>query len=307
MAPSPVRPCVPRPRSCPGIGTIRLSPTSLTRTRCRSSIETWRRRIVIAETGWLCPHLYTGVPNRILSCGEEFHRERRAVIRAGAGLAGGVLAFGIAPAASAAAADEPGAGPGESHDLQRALAEFVRDNPWAVGAIGELYVDGRRRDRGSAGSRLLNGRGGAIPTSSRYRLGSQTKQMTATAVLQLVSEGRIGLDGSLSEALPGVAALVRRAGEITVRQLIRFISGIPDFFASGRLDMLDTTTYWRPIDLVALTTDMPRTGEPGEKWYYSNTNYILLGMIVERLLRATSARGSAPSPRVECCRPTSSA
>ncbi|MEV4110638.1 serine hydrolase domain-containing protein [Nonomuraea sp. NPDC049695] len=61
-----------------------------------------------------------------------------------------------------------------------------------VGAIGSVYVDGKRVGKGSAGSRLLNGEGGAIPSTARYRIGSQTKTMTATAVLQLVKEGKLG-------------------------------------------------------------------------------------------------------------------
>lgn len=196
-----------------------------------------------------------------------------------AGVACTALALTLAiPSGAASASSTP-----DARTVQRALDELAAKYPWVVGAIGELYVDGRRVSAGSAGSRLLDGQGGKVPVGSRYRIGSQTKQLTATVLLQMVREGRLSLEDRLSDVLPEVAGLVERSDEITVRQLIRFTSGIPDFFQSGKVDVFDKSTYHRPIDLVAMTRGMPRTGEPGERWYYSNTNYILLGMIIERL------------------------
>ncbi|GAA3603795.1 hypothetical protein GCM10022419_105440 [Nonomuraea rosea] len=78
--------------------------------------------------------------------------------------------------------------------------------------------------------------------------------------------------------------LVERAGEITVQQLIRHSSGIPDFFASGKFDdAFDFTTDYSPIDLVKASRKVSRTGEPGAGFAYSNTNYVLLGLIVEKV------------------------
>ncbi|WP_188187743.1 serine hydrolase domain-containing protein [Nonomuraea sp. SYSU D8015] len=169
-------------------------------------------------------------------------------------------------------------------DVQAAL-EALAANAGVVGAIGEVYVDGKRAGQGSAGSRLLDGEGGRIPADSRFRIGSQTKRMTATIVLQLVEEGRLGLEDKLADVLPEVVAqdAVERAGEITVRQLIRHTSGIPNWFDPALVDIYDTTTYIPPMDLVKKSRSRPRTGEPGEKFTYSNTNYTLLGMIIERV------------------------
>ncbi|MEV6159964.1 serine hydrolase domain-containing protein [Nonomuraea sp. NPDC052129] len=194
-----------------------------------------------------------------------------------AGLACVMLALSIA--APATAADRPQTG-----NVQEALNALAKTTG-VVGAIGEVYVDGKRISQGSAGSRLLNGKGGKIPAGSRYRVGSQTKQMTATVLLQLVKEGKLGLDDKLSAVLPQVAQqdLVERADEITVRQLIRHTSGIPDFFTTGLFDNFDFTTYHPPIELVKATRGLPRTGAPGEKFTYSNTNYVLLGMIIEKV------------------------
>lgn len=175
-------------------------------------------------------------------------------------------------------------------DVQQAL-EALAKTDGVVGAIGEVYVDGRRVGRGSAGSRLLDGKGGRIPSDARYRVGSQTKAMTATVLLQLVDEGRIGLEDKLGDVLPEVVEkdLVERAGEITVRQLIRHTSGIPEWFRLDLIDIFDTTTYYRPLDLVKISRGQPRTQEPGEKFSYSSTNYTLLGLIIEKLTGRTLA------------------
>ncbi|MET7328461.1 serine hydrolase domain-containing protein [Nonomuraea sp. NPDC005650] len=150
-----------------------------------------------------------------------------------------------------------------------------------VGAIGEVYVDGKRVGKGSAGSRLLDGKGGVIPASARYWIGSQTKAMTATAVLQLVREGKLSVDDKLSKVLPEVAEkdLVERADEITVRNLIQLTSGIPDYIGP---DTSDPTRNYRPTDLLAASRKNARPVEVGT-FNYSNSNYILLGMIIEKL------------------------
>ncbi|WP_239123707.1 serine hydrolase domain-containing protein [Sphaerisporangium siamense] len=180
-------------------------------------------------------------------------------------------------------------------DVQKAMEELA-EAPGVVGAIGGAYVDGKPVGSGTAGSRLLNGKGGTIPADSRFRIGSLTKMMVATVLLRLVEEGRIGLDDELADLLPEVAAdgLVERAGEITVQQLVRHTSGIPDWFsrsgsAEPAFDVFDFTTYYRPIDIVKMTRSLPRTGEPGETFTYSNTNYTLIGMIIEKVTGHTLA------------------
>ncbi|MFF5248778.1 serine hydrolase domain-containing protein [Streptosporangium sp. NPDC000095] len=181
-------------------------------------------------------------------------------------------------------------------DVQQAM-ETLAKTPGVVGAIGGAYVDGKPAGRGTAGSRLLNGNGGTIPADSRFRIGSQSKTMVATVLLQLVEEGMLGLDDKLADLLPEVAAdaLVERADEITVQQLVQHTSGIPDWFhrsgsTAPAFDVFDFTTYYRPIDIVKTTRGRPRTGEPGETYTYSNTNYTLIGMIIERVTGHTLAR-----------------
>ncbi|MFF4419139.1 serine hydrolase domain-containing protein [Streptosporangium sp. NPDC001559] len=209
---------------------------------------------------------------------------RRSPVRGAAGAA--MLMMACAGPATAA--------PAQAGNVQKAMEELARV-PGVVGAVGGAYVDGRSIGLGSAGSRFLNGRGGRIPANARFRIGSQTKEMVATVVLRLVEEGRLGVDDKLGDLLPEVTRenLVARADEITVRQMLRHTSGIPDWYAKEpnpdgsegdvSFDVFDFTTPYQPLDLVKWSRSRPRTGEPGEKYSYSNTNYTLLGMIIERL------------------------
>ena len=171
---------------------------------------------------------------------------RRTTFTGAASLACAALVLSAAPPATAATA----AAPVKVGDVQQAMEALVKTGH-VVGAIGEVYVDGKRVGKGSAGSRLLDGKGGAIPSTARYRIGSQTKTMTAAVALQLVKEGKLSLDDKLSEVLPEVAEkdLVERADEITVRHLIQLTSGIPDYLSPDTSTLRATTarpTCWRP-------------------------------------------------------------
>ncbi|MGA5356562.1 serine hydrolase domain-containing protein [Streptomyces purpurascens] len=126
----------------------------------------------------------------------------------------------------------------------------------------------------------------------RFRAGSVTKTLVATVMLQLQAEGRVDLDATVDHYLPG---LVRGNGhdgtKITVRQLMNHTSGIFNFtddatFAKKVLgiDFLETRyDDWTPQQVIALALENPPQFEPGTSWKYSNTNYLLLGLIVEKL------------------------
>ncbi|MGC4747881.1 serine hydrolase domain-containing protein [Micromonospora sp. DT201] len=116
----------------------------------------------------------------------------------------------------------------------------------------------------------------------RIRIGSSTKTFTATVVLQLVAEGRIGLDAPVERYLPG---LVRGNGydgrRITVRDLLRHTSGLPDHVDALDWDRVDRWRYrhYSPAELIAMALAQP---SPNASWHYSTTNYVLAGLIVER-------------------------
>ena len=129
-----------------------------------------------------------------------------------------------------------------------------------------------------------------VPWHARFRIGSFTKPFVAATLLQLVGEGRLSLDDTVDRWLPG---LVRGHGNdgrrITVRQLLQHTSGLPDYV--GRLTFLfdeksfqehrlDTLT---PRQVVELAMRSKPEFAPGTRWSYSNTNYVLAGMIIHRV------------------------
>ncbi|NVN48359.1 serine hydrolase domain-containing protein [Mycolicibacterium hippocampi] len=114
------------------------------------------------------------------------------------------------------------------------------------------------------------------------RIGSQTKTFTVTAALILADEGKIGLDDRIGEYVTGVP----RGGEITVRQLARMQSGLANYSASPAFQQAlfdDPQRSFTPQDLLGFAFAEPATFAPGEGFEYSNTNTVLLGLLVERV------------------------
>lgn len=150
-----------------------------------------------------------------------------------------------------------------------------------------------------------DGRGGSVLTSgvadvesqapvrgdSRFRIGSMTKPFVATVVLQLVGEHRVDLDAPVERYLPGVVHGHGNDGRtITVRMLLQHTSGLPDYL--GHLDpqdiLQDPLAHHDTRDLVDLALAHPPVFEepgakPGSEWHYSNTNYLLAGMLIEKV------------------------
>ncbi len=128
-----------------------------------------------------------------------------------------------------------------------------------------------------------------LSLDDHVRVGSNTKTFVVTVLLQLVDEGKLSLDDPVSKfRLP-----VRVAGgeKITVRQLMQMRSGILDLYALKAFATANISPDV-PVDRVKYTQlacDAPRLFAPGTKWNYSNTNYILLGMIAEAVSHDTIA------------------
>ncbi|MFD9502370.1 serine hydrolase domain-containing protein [Streptomyces sp. NPDC060035] len=121
---------------------------------------------------------------------------------------------------------------------------------------------------------------------SRFRIGSMTKPFVATVVLQLVGEHRVALDAPVERYLPGVVRGNDNDGrEITVRQLLQHTSGLPDYLDHlNPQDVLkDPLAHHDTRDLVNIALTQPRTFKPGYGWSYSNTNYLLAGMLIEQV------------------------
>jgi D-alanyl-D-alanine carboxypeptidase len=156
------------------------------------------------------------------------------------------------------------------------------------GAVA-LVRTGQRTWQGASGLGDLRARRPARP-SDRFRIGSVTKSFVATVVLQLVGEGRLRLDDSVKQWLPGAVPGGQR---ITIRQLLNHTSGLynytDDLLAPLRAkptledyQRLQTRSY-TPQALVTMATRHRPVFPPGTGFSYSNTNYILLGLLVERI------------------------
>ncbi len=120
----------------------------------------------------------------------------------------------------------------------------------------------------------------------RFRIGSITKTFVATVVLQYVAEGHVHLDDPVAAYLPPGVLPGDLGRRITVRMLLNHASGLPDYDTVLYRANSDIEKYrladFEPGDLVRLALTQP-VGEPGGAWSYANTNYVLAGMIVERI------------------------
>ncbi len=116
----------------------------------------------------------------------------------------------------------------------------------------------------------------ALP-SMRYSIGSISKQFTATAVLLLAEQGKLSLDHPVSRFVPNLT----RGNEVTIRELLSHTSGYQDYWPQD---------YVPPFMLQAITADKildqwarkPLDFDPGTEWQYSNTNFVIAGLIVEK-------------------------
>ncbi len=171
-----------------------------------------------------------------------------------------------------------------------ALTDLVRSGmPGAQATISG--PDGQRTFAAGAGDLAT---GAPYADGAHIRIGSVTKTFAATVVLQLVGEGAVDLEAPIERYLPGVVHGNGNDGNrITVHQLLQHTSGLADFAPEGGSEklpqQLDQTTDGRayrdltPADLVRIATSMPPQFEPGTQFRYTNTNYTLLAMLIERI------------------------
>ncbi|MEV0677181.1 serine hydrolase domain-containing protein [Actinosynnema sp. NPDC050436] len=223
--------------------------------------------------------------------------------RVGAAVVLAALVTGtVGQSANAAAQDGPTAQDGSQAetlnrrgDLKRAMDDVVA----AGGAGVVLRVHDKRGDwAGSAGVAEL-GKPGKPGTDWSFRAGSITKVFVATVVLQLVDEGKVKLDESAARYLPDYG-LDRR---ITVRMLLQHTSGIYNYTGDAKADgtpdpgipmwgqdyVDNMFRTYKTEDLVKQALAKPARFEPGARHAYSNTNYALAGLLIEKVTRTDYA------------------
>ncbi|GAA0300117.1 serine hydrolase domain-containing protein [Streptomyces polychromogenes] len=138
------------------------------------------------------------------------------------------------------------------------------------GVPGALAYDGRTTRTAGVADRE-SGRP-MVDERGRIRLASDTKAFTATAVMRLVADGRIGLDDRAERYVPQLAGRT-----ITIRQLLKQTSGLPEYAT-----LVDWTRPGTPEDYLALALKEKPVFEAGTDWGYSNTNYLVLGMVIDK-------------------------
>ena len=112
----------------------------------------------------------------------------------------------------------------------------------------------------------------------RYSIGSVSKQFTAAAILLLQEQGKLSLDDKVSKFIPDLT----RANEVTIRQLLSHTSGYQDFWPQDYVMPM----MLQPVDARKILDTWgrkPLDFDPGTKWQYSNTNYVIAGLIVEKV------------------------
>ena len=197
-----------------------------------------------------------------------------------AGVAVLALAAFAVPATTASAAERP-IGPRLQAIMDRAVKAPKSDIP---GVAFYVKAPGRRAWSGAAGKANIAS-GTAMRAGDRFRAGSILKTFVAAATLQLAEAGRFGLDDSITSVLPPrVTGRFTDADRITVRMLLNHTSGIGEFNDERfeRTVIGDPLRRWRTAEFLDRGAAQPRTGEPGEHFSYSNTNYTLLGLVIEQ-------------------------
>src|ERR1041384_1107735 len=118
----------------------------------------------------------------------------------------------------------------------------------------------------------------AATSQMRYSIGSISKQFTAVALLLLQEQGKLSLDDKVAKFIPDLT----RANEVTIRQLLSHTSGYQDYWPQDYVMpmMLQPVTSAKILDMWARK---PLDFDPGTKWQYSNTNYVIAGVIIEKV------------------------
>ncbi len=204
------------------------------------------------------------------------------------------LACGLAPATVASAAPQAPAGPRTpavpAPDLDGVTAAL--NAATANGAPGAMArftgPDGVRTRTVGVRDRVS---GEAMDTRARFRIGSVSKTFSSVVLLQLVDEGKLELDAPVNRYLPGLLPDER----ITVRHLLTHRSGLADY-----TDQMFARTVpgfeavrnrvFSHQELVDLSLALPRTTEPGAAYKYSNTNFVVVGMLIEKTTGTSVAR-----------------
>ena len=198
--------------------------------------------------------------------------------------ASGDPAPGESPAATPRATPTPDPDGVPRHQLQATLSRLRAKLDIPGVSVAILWDDGRSWT-GASGFRDVE-RGDPMTTDTAFALASVSKTLTAAVVLQLVDEGVLSLDQKVAPLLPEFPMHPK----VTVRGLLDHTSGLPDYFLNGKIDrplQSDKDAAWSAEQAWEYVLPLRKRYDPNRIWYYSNTNYLLLGELVERVTGRT--------------------
>jgi D-alanyl-D-alanine carboxypeptidase len=232
------------------------------------------------------------------SMSEASHGRRRC-----AGLAGVLIGLALAVTSQAAVGGDAAASTGTAvpgttsaarlaADLQQILARFLGENAQAPGVCAHVACPTLGLSWSGAAGTVARGSDRTLTPAHTFRIASNTKTYVAAAVLRLVEMGRLRLDDTLADLLPAPAAAPLRADgydleAMTLRQVLSHTSGLGDHSAGERYAeaiMSNPQQAWTALEQVQRCAEWAEpVGRPGERYVYSDTGYIILGLVIERL------------------------
>jgi len=176
-----------------------------------------------------------------------------------------------------------------NQDLQHKLDHFRKAYgvPGVVMSIS-LPTETATRDFTSGVDRIPNGK--PVTTHNLFQIGSISKSFTAALILKLEARGLLSLNDTVGDYLPQF----KKWHAITIRQLLNHTSGIYDYTLDAKLDHIKNPRYrnttWSLAELANIAYIHRQQFQPGQDWRYSNTNYILAGMIIETITHRSMAQ-----------------
>lgn len=209
-------------------------------------------------------------------------RAPRSTRRRAASIASAIAASGLVLTAAVlpSSADTTSSAPRDV--VQRNLNALVRDDGFPAALASVRGRDGRVRDYTAGVGDLATK--SPVPVNGTVRIASNTKTFVSTVVLQLVAEGKVQLDAPVETYLPNI---VRGEGidgrVITVRQLLQHTSGLSDYDEIVVDYAAIQHRYFEPREMVDIALAKPAQFAPGDGWAYSNTNYVLAGLVVQKV------------------------
>jgi D-alanyl-D-alanine carboxypeptidase len=198
-----------------------------------------------------------------------------------------VALAGVASSSGAKPAAKPAKQPAYAAKLRAAVPALMKESA-IPGAVVLVESPGKGNWSGTFGTAVF-GKQVPMKIGDLFRIGSNTKTMTGTVILQLAEEGKLKLKDPISKFEPGVP----NGRNITIQQLAEMRSGLYSYsFDPGFNKTLDTQPQkaWKPGELLKIAFRHKNKFAPGAQFEYSNTNIILLGLVIEKLTGETATK-----------------